>query len=213
MQFDSSDNQQVDIKQLTRRTLSYLKALNQEGALLLSEDIEELIPVVTEKSQFRACHEFFAVDKSGIDESEITLSLQSDETGSTRISLRSTDLCKLFKGNNNSRINAEKACVIASTLGIEADRYIKRVMLTNASEGVILDAVFSSYLECLTDNYEDSVITESHTFRFAPGYGDLDISYNNEFYNLMGIEKKLGITISSGGIFLPQKTMLGIVGF
>lgn len=204
MQCASDETFAVDIKQLIRRSLSYLNALNQHGSLELSEDIEKLIPIVMEKSHFKACHEFFTL--SDCDSEEALIELQHEISGE-RISVKSSDLCKLFKKNE---IN--KVCVIASTLGIEADRYIKRIMSTDASKGVILDSVFSAYLEGMTDSYEDSIIEGRYTFRFAPGYGDLDISYNMLFYNLIGIEKKIGITISSGGIFLPQKSMLGIIG-
>lgn len=189
----------VDITQLTRRTLSYLKALNKDGALLLSDEIDKLIPTVSEKSHFKACHELFSIEKS-----RDTVLFVHKRSGA-EIKADSSDLCKLVE-------KCDEACIVASTLGIESERYIKRIMLTNASEGVILDALFSSYLECLTDEYEDSVIPCKHTFRFAPGYGDLDISYNKAFYDICDIEKKLSVTISSGGIFLPQKSMLGIVG-
>lgn len=207
MQSSPSESCEVDIKQLTRRALSYLNALNPDGLRELSEDIKKFIPIVIEKSHFKACHEFFLLKDLNEKEALVTLVQERAGQNDGEEKLISKDLCKLFA---NQSIN--KVCVISSTLGIETDRYIRRVMSTNASEGVILDAVFSAYLEGLTDSYEDSIIEGGHTFRFAPGYGDLDISYNKQFYSIMGIEKKLGITISSGGIFLPQKSMLGIVG-
>lgn len=207
MQSSPNESNAVDIKQLTRRALSYLNALNSDGSRALSEDIEKLIPIVVEKSHFKACHEFFLLKELNEEEAFVTLVQETSGQNEREEKLASKDLCKLFA---NQSIN--KVCVISSTLGIETDRYIRRIMSTNASEGVILDSVFSAYLEGLTDSYEDSIIEGRHTFRFAPGYGDLDISYNKQFYNIMGIEKKLGITISSGGIFLPQKSMLGIVG-
>lgn len=161
---------------------------------MLSEDIEKLIPMVEDKAEFRACH------------MEIPMGKGDGWTlpGCEEI-YKSDDLCKLLK-------NSDKVFIIASTLGITADRYIKRIMLTNASRGVILDAMFSAYLEEMTDEYEDSVIKGPHTFRFAPGYGDLDVSANRFFHSEMKLEKKLGVTINDGGLFIPQKSMLGIVG-
>ena len=190
MQEISEISNTVNITKLINRTLSYLKAFNQEGALLLSKDIEKLIPKVKEKAQFNAWHECY--DKKVI-LSEVDAIKHSD------------DLCKLVG-------KSDKICIIAATLGIEADRYIKRIMLTNASQGVILDALCSAYLEEMTDEYEDRVIKGPHTFRFAPGYGDLDLSINRYFHSEMKLEKKLGVTINDGGLFIPQKSMLGIVG-
>lgn len=194
---DLSDRSElVDINELIKRTLSYLMADNKEGALLLSDEIESLVDVVTKTARFRAYSEVFY---------RASCAPKNEKTSKDSGSNQGPDFLdnKLFD-------SCEKYCVIFSTLGIEVDRYIKRIMLTDASKAVILDAMFSAYLELMTDKYEAKNIRENHSFRYAPGYGQIDISYNKIFFDIMGIEKKLGITVSSGGIFLPQKSMMGI---
>ena len=49
-----------------------------------------------------------------------------------------------------------------------------------------------------------------HTFRFAPGYGDLPLALNKPLSRVLQIDKKIGVTLSAGGLFIPMKSMLGI---
>lgn len=199
MQSDFIGPDMVNINRLTERTLSYLRALNKEGALLLSDKIASLIPEVIANSRFKACYEYYDIREITESEEMILAIGENEET------LKSHDLCKLTQ-------HCDKVCVLASTLGIQVDRYTKRVMLTEPSRGVVLDALFSAYLEEMTDEYENQIIKEPHTFRFAPGYGDLDILVNRMFHSYMKVEKNIGVTVTDGGLFLPQKSMLGIIG-
>ena len=61
------------------------------------------------------------------------------------------------------------------------------------SSAVIYDALASSYLEYLTDEYEESLNLGEHTFRFAPGYGDIPIKLNYIILDALSISKKIGI--------------------
>ena len=51
-----------------------------------------------------------------------------------------------------------------------------------------------------------------HTFRFAPGYGDLPLKLNIPLSQLLKIDKEIGVFINDGGLFIPMKSMLGIIG-
>ena len=80
------------------------------------------------------------------------------------------------------------------------------------TKAIVFDAVSSRYLEECCDQFEKQLQLGPHTFRFAPGYGDLPIEYNSILGKYLQIDKKLGVYVENGGTFLPMKTMLGIVG-
>ena len=50
------------------------------------------------------------------------------------------------------------------------------------------------------------------TGRFAPGYGDLSITIQKDFLFAVDAPRKIGLTVSAGGILLPQKSVTAILG-
>lgn len=180
-----------------KRTLSYLGDHKMEGALVLSDQIVSCLAELEQEARFLACYEKYA--------------LSWDDSGAVRIeeldlTLPSADLQAILAG-------CTQICVIASTLGVAYERYAKRVMSMDMSHGVVLDAAASAYLECLTDDFTEELGLGPHTFRYAPGYGDLDVTYNVPLMQAIRADKRIGITHTGGGLFLPQKSMLGLVGF
>ncbi len=183
-------------KQLMERTLSYLGDPKQEGAFALSDEIEACVEELSEEARFIGCYERFELtfDAEGypvIEEADLTL--------------KSNDLRSLFAG-------CDRAVVIATTLGVAYERYSKRIQSGNMSHGVVLDAAASAYLEEKTDIFEEELELGPHTFRFAPGYGDLDLGVNAVLVRAMKADKRIGISVGPSGLFLPQKSMLGLVG-
>lgn len=187
---------EIDRKLMQKRTLSYLGDRKQEGAFALSEEIDSCFEELEKEAHFLGCYEVYALDfdKEGF-----------PEIPDAGVLLRSEDLKNLFA-------SCERVCVLATTLGVSYDRYIRRIMNGNMSHGVVLDAAASAYLEGRTDAFEEELGLGKRTFRFAPGYGDLDLSLNIPLLKAIRADKKLGITHTSGGLFLPQKSMLGLIG-
>ena len=186
----------IDRKLMYQRTLSYLGDHKMEGALVLSEEIDESIEELQKEAQFLACYEKYALD---FDAEGFPAVRELD------LALISRDLRAILDGCTG-------ICVIASTLGVAFERYAKRVMSMDMSHGVVLDAAASAYLECMTDTFTGELELGVHTFRFAPGYGDLDITLNIPLMRAIRADKRIGITHTGGGLFLPQKSMLGLVG-
>lgn len=108
--------------------------------------------------------------------------------------------------------DCSKCLVIACTLGIQIDRRIKYYEHIDMAKAIVFDAVSSRYLEECCDDYEKTLNLGVHTFRFAPGYGDLPLSLNIPLSRVLQIDKKIGVSINSGGLFIPMKSMLGIIG-
>lgn len=186
----------MDESLIITRTLSYLGSRGEDGALALSDEIRQCVEELGREARFRSCHEIYT--------------LKYDEEGYPYIPeldfpMKSEDLKKCLAGSKS-------ICVISYTLGIETDRYLKRVSAMSLSHGLILDTTASAYLEELADLYDEAVIGGVHTFRYAPGYGDVPLEWNVFLANAIRCEKRIGVTHSTGGLFLPRKSMLGLIG-
>ena len=146
---------------------------------------------VEANSSFKAYHRFFDLKDMQIEGS---------------ILLESEDLHTYLAG-------CDQVMLSAYTLGISMERFLKRLQAVDMTSAVIYDAVASAYLEQCADRYDEEALGgKVHTYRFAPGYGDIPLSLNRELGKLLDIHKYLGITMTESGLFLPQKSMLCITG-
>ena len=50
------------------------------------------------------------------------------------------------------------------------------------------------------------------TWRFSPGYGDLPLETQGDFLRTVDAEKRLGVTLSPGGLCIPTKTVTAVIG-
>ena len=187
---------EIDWKRMQQRTLSYLGDRKQEGAFALSGAIEACVEELEKEAHFLGCYEIYdlILAQNGFWQiRDLDLTLESD------------DIRRLFA-------SCDKVCVVATTLGVSFERYLRRVMNRDMSHGVVLDAAASAYLECRTDIFEEELGLGPHTFRFAPGYGDLDLSLNVVLMKAIKADKKIGLTPTGSGLFVPQKSMLALIG-
>lgn len=169
--------------------LNIFKEVDDKTDLL----IEECMKDVVQKANFKVIYQTFSLLHNPLTIKELNLILDSK------------DLQFYFE-------NCNQCIVIACTLGIEVDRYIKYLEHLDMAKAVVFDAVSSRYLEECCDQYEKSLSLSTHTFRFAPGYGDLSIELNVPLSKVLQIYKTIGVSINNGGLFIPMKSMLGIIG-
>ena len=155
--------------------------------------IDECIQEVKEIAYFKATYKFFTLEHHPLKIKELDLLLDSD------------DLQFYFQA-------CHQCMVIACTLGIQIDRRIKYYQHENMAKAVVMDAVSSRYLEECCDAYEKELKLEKHSFRFAPGYGDLPLHLNIPLSKALQTDKLLGMAHNSGGLFVPMKSMIGIIG-
>jgi hypothetical protein len=121
------------------------------------------------------------------------------------VALPGEDLPRLLEG-------CEECVVSCATLGAGVDAALRRLAVTDMARAAVLDAAASAYLEEWLDAREEALGLGPRTFRFAPGYGDCPVSLNQELARAMGLARALGATVTPGGAFVPQKTILGIFG-
>ncbi|NOH16122.1 vitamin B12 dependent-methionine synthase activation domain-containing protein [Clostridium cochlearium] len=113
-----------------------------------------------------------------------------------------------------------KNCVLmAATLGHELDRKISLYEKINMTKAIIMDACGTVAIEELCDNIENYVKNQGKinnlniTYRYSPGYGDLDLKVQSKILSIMQFEKNIGITLSHSNIMAPKKSVTAIIGF
>ena len=107
---------------------------------------------------------------------------------------------------------------MAATIGIGVDNAIRKEELKNVANALIMDSCGSTLIEAVCDSIEASFrekyLKENNylTFRFSPGYGDLPITIQKQFVNVVNATRRIGVNVSDSGIMLPRKSVTAIIG-
>lgn len=141
--------------------------------------------------------------------------LSRTETGlvpqGTSLLLSGEDIANHLAGCN-------QVALMAATLGVQVDKEIKYLELTDMTLGAMADAAATAAVEELCDWVEITVHREAKchglfaTGRFSPGYGDLPIRLQREFTRALDTPKTIGLTVNGSGILLPRKSVTAILG-
>lgn len=124
---------------------------------------------------------------------------------------------KLFESKSLSKNleNARSVFLMGVTLGQGADILRKKYSLTDTAKSFVAQAVGAS----LTENLCDRVCSEIQNGkgaelcpRFSSGYGDLDLSTQKDFFDLVDMTKMTGVILSEGYIMSPSKSVTAFVG-
>jgi len=141
------------------------------------------------------------------------------ENKENKITFKNTDyiieseaISKLFK-------NSYKATFMVATIGVEITDAIKNFLEDgDISKATVLDAVSSEAVEAVVNslntmfNYEDKSEKTELTRRFSPGYGDWGVENNKSLLDFLE-SKKIGVTLSSTNLMLPEKSITACFGW
>ena len=135
------------------------------------------------------------------------------------VEIKADNICDLGFGDIESRdlANALDGCkqayILGVTIGIGADRLISRLALTSPAESFITDALASAAAESLCD-YADNLLRGEgeKPFRYAPGYGDMPLSYQPAVLDVLNADYTLGITLNNSLLMTPMKSITAIMG-
>lgn len=121
------------------------------------------------------------------------------------------DFRELFKDCN--------ACIlIALTLGLSIDEYIRKTQILDLAGALIVDACASSMIEFVADEVysklrSEYLISNIHfTERFSPGYGEVPIEINRPISQLLNTERRIGLKVADSGLMLPRKSIIAVWG-
>ncbi len=108
---------------------------------------------------------------------------------------------------------AKRAYILVATLGVEADRYLKRMSAVSSAKHYIADGVASAFAEALA-NLAEREICEGldRCVRFSPGYADFPISYQRVIAAAFSDERRLGVTLTDSYLMIPTKSISAVIG-
>ena len=108
------------------------------------------------------------------------------------------------------------AILFAATLGTETETLIRRAQGVDMADAVILDALASAAIENVCENLCADLKKELApcrlTSRFSPGYGDFPLVQQRDMCNVLNTSRTLGITLTQGGLMIPQKSVTALIG-
>lgn len=111
--------------------------------------------------------------------------------------------------------SAEKIALFGATLGRGADVLVKKYSLTDSARAAVIQATAASMTEDLCDKGCTDLQRSTAMIlrpRFSPGYGDLDLSTQRDFFTLLDMSKRLGVSLSDSCIMTPSKSVTAFVG-
>ena len=114
--------------------------------------------------------------------------------------------------------NCEAYVMFAATIGSGIDRLIRRYEVSDPALGVMLQGLGAERAESLCNLFCEEVRMKAgmegyHPHpRFSPGFGDLPITVQKEFLNLLDAGRRMGITLSDSYLMSPSKSVTAIIG-
>lgn len=129
----------------------------------------------------------------------------------TTLVLEGNDIKKLLIGSN-------RCILMAATIGNYIEKKIRLYERIDLTRAMILDSVSTTAVEDLCnkvcDLIEKDIIEdfEELTFRYSPGYGDLNLNIQKNFIEVLDATRKIGVNASEHMLLFPRKSVTAIVG-
>lgn len=165
---------------------------NEEICEMAETAYKELCKVITPKYIYR----------------EYDFSVTDDGIIIDGIEFKSRKLLKHLK-------NSSTIILMCATLGQGADILTRKFSVIDSAMTSVVHCVGASLAENLCDKVCEelkSKIKGEHRPRFSPGYGDLNISQQADFFKLLPIEKQLGVSLGESYLMTPTKTVTAFIG-
>lgn len=122
------------------------------------------------------------------------------------------------KNLSKNLADCKEVILFAATLGIQADRLIKKYSFLEISKAVVMQAAAATVIEAYCDQCQKNIETElekENLFlrpRFSPGYGDFDLKHQKDMIALLDCPKKIGLTLTDSLLLAPSKSVTAIMG-
>ena len=140
--------------------------------------------------------------------SEMPISISEEVCDFGVFSVPSKDLAAHLSG-------CDSAVLFAATVGIEVDRLIQRYTRIAPARAFLFQAIGTERVEALCDLFCTYTATAHHAIlkpRFSPGYGDLPLTVQKDFFAVLHPEKNIGITLTESLLMSPTKSVTAIIG-
>ena len=107
--------------------------------------------------------------------------------------------------------DCDEMVLFAATIGTAFERKIAKYTRLEPASALLLHALGAERVEALAD-YFDKEFGKKHTPRFSPGYGDLPLEAQRDFFAFLNPEKNIGVTLGENLLMSPQKTITALFG-
>ncbi len=126
------------------------------------------------------------------------------------------DVLSILEGEDikNHLAGCAKCVLMAATIGIEIEKFIRKTQVTDMAKAVVLDSCATAAVESLCDELEGEIASKYPyvTSRYSPGYGDMPIEVQRRFVMLLDTARKIGLTVTERDILLPRKSVTAVIG-
>ncbi|WP_031513023.1 vitamin B12 dependent-methionine synthase activation domain-containing protein [Desulfofalx alkaliphila] len=133
--------------------------------------------------------------------------------------LQEADLLLPGKDISDHLRYAKKVCIVAATIGPQLEAEVSKLFKQGEyAAGTILDAVGTDAVEKVADRLQESLKASAMkqgyklTWRFCSGYGDFPVTVQPQLLKAVNAQS-IGITVTDSCMLLPQKSIIGVVGF
>lgn len=127
----------------------------------------------------------------------------------TNLILESESIKKHLKG-------CKQAVFLCATLSSDIDKLIRKHEASNMLYAMATDALSNAAIEQVLDIVQESIEEELKiyklNFRFGIGYGDLSLSYQKQFLDIMNASKLIGLNVNENNLLTPRKSVTCIMG-
>lgn len=110
-------------------------------------------------------------------------------------------------------------CVLfAATAGPACDMLVKRASVTSSAYASCCQAAGAAAIEAYCDLINDKIKEEYEAKglyarpRFSPGYGDLKLSHQKDWFRLLDITKNTGVELTDSLLMVPTKSVTAVIG-
>lgn len=134
------------------------------------------------------------------------------------IALENTNLVLTGETARSMLAECERCILLAVTAGSALDGEIRRRQVRDMAGALLFDSAASCAAETICDRLTDDLEREYETRglfltdRFSPGYGDLPLEIQPAVIRTLAADKVIGITVTSGMLLLPVKSVTAIIG-
>ena len=191
----------------TARYLGYskLNAPEEEIFALIEQAATQMHKIINPKAVFQ---DF---------QLEITFPTENQKQENPIIKLKDTIFQIQSKDLYNNLKNCHKVYLLACTLGPQVDSLIRKTQFTDQVMATILQATGAMYIEEVVDfvnnqiNQIEKGKNKSTRPRFSPGFGDVSLEVQKDFFSLLPCSK-IGLTLMDTLIMAPEKSVTAFVG-
>ena len=123
----------------------------------------------------------------------------------------SKDLAKCLQG-------CDQVVMFAATIGMGIDRLIRRNQHGEITKALLTQALGAERIEALCDTFceemAELLAKEGRyiTPRYSPGYGDLPLEKQKDFFRLLDCNRQIGISLNESLLMTPSKSVTAIFG-